>query len=65
MKASEALLRAIASEGGQIDGPTMDAWLGKLLKAGFIEKAPDFSYKLTDSAVKWLGTKGVEVRKTP
>jgi DNA-binding PadR family transcriptional regulator len=63
MKASEALLRAIASEGGQVSSPTIDDWLGKLLKAGFLTKAPDFSYKLTDSAVKWLATKGVKVNE--
>jgi hypothetical protein len=61
MKASEALLRAIAAEGGQIDGPTMDAWLGQLIKAGFLEKAPDFKYSLTEPAIKWLEKKGVKV----
>jgi Mn-dependent DtxR family transcriptional regulator len=61
MKASEALLRAIAAEGGKISGPTMDDWLGKLIKAGFLEKAPEFSYKLTENAVKWLDKKGVKV----
>ncbi|XJZ25967.1 hypothetical protein ACF5W4_11195 [Bacillota bacterium Lsc_1132] len=61
MKASEALLRAIASEGGQIDGPKMDEWLGQLLKAGLLEKAPDFKYKLTEPAVRFLQKKGVNV----
>lgn len=63
MKASEALLRAIAAEGGKIDGPTMDGWLGKLIQAGFLNKAPNFQYELTPAAVKFLESKGVQVKK--
>lgn len=59
MKASEALLRAIAAEGGAIDSPTMDKWLGQLLKAGFLTKEPDFKYQLSEPAIQWLKTKGV------
>lgn len=61
MKASEALLRAIAAEGGKVDGPKMDEWLGQLLKAGFLEMTDDFTYQLTEPAVRWLKGKGVNV----
>lgn len=63
MKASEALLRAIAAEGGTIDATQLDEWVGKLIAAGFVKKAPNFRYTLTDSAVIWLKGKGVELPK--
>ncbi|MED3571943.1 hypothetical protein [Cytobacillus praedii] len=62
MKASEALLRCIASVGGTIDSTQLDVWLGQLLKAGLIRKgeAP-FTYTLTDTAKGFLQKKGVQI----
>lgn len=61
MKGSEALLRAIASEGGTIDGTQLDVWLGKLHKAGFLEKGDNFTWVLSDKAKTFLKSKGVNV----
>ena len=60
MKASEALLRCIASVGGTISGTQLDEWLGQLLKAGLIQKGTQpFTYELTDTAKGFLKKKGV------
>jgi hypothetical protein len=61
VKASEALLRCIANEGGTIDGPQVDVWLGQLHKAGFLEKGPNFTWVLSDKAKVFLKQKGVTV----
>lgn len=60
MKASEALLRAIASNGGKLQPAQLDDWLTQLLKAGLIKKgeAP-FTYELTSTAKVFLQKKGV------
>ncbi len=64
MKGSEALLRAIANEGGQINALQLDEWLGKLLAAGFLNKnstEDNFYYELTDKSKEFLRKKGVEI----
>lgn len=61
MKASEALLRCIAAEGGTIDGTRPQEWIGKLYEAGLLEKGDNFTWKLTDQAKDFLRRKGVEV----
>jgi hypothetical protein len=61
MKGSEALLRAINTAGGTIDGVQVDKWLGQLVDAGLLEIAPGFQYKLTETAQLFLQKKGVDV----
>lgn len=61
MKASEALLRCIAAEGGTIDATQLDVWLGKLYEAGLLEKGDNFTWKLTDQAKNFLRKKGVTI----
>lgn len=62
MKGSEALLRAIAANGGMLGPAQLDEWLGQLLKAGLITKgeAP-FTYELTAAARGFLQKKGVNI----
>lgn len=60
MKSSEALLRAIAANGGKLEPCQLDDWLGQLLKAGLIKKGElPFTYELTDTAKGFLQKKGV------
>lgn len=62
MKSSEAILRAIAANGGSLGPAQLDEWLGQLFKAGLIEKGEDpFTYNLTDTAKGFLLKKGVTV----
>jgi len=64
MKSSEALLRAIANEGGQINALQLDEWLGKLLAAGLLGKKAtedSFYYELTDKSKVYLRKKGVKI----
>jgi hypothetical protein len=62
MKSSEALLRAIAANGGQLGPAQLDDWLGQLLKAGLIKKSEaPFTYELTSTAKGFLLKKGVDV----
>jgi len=61
MKGSEAILRAIANEGGTIDAFRLEEWIVMLLKAGLIEKGERFTYHLTEPAKQFLRKKGVEI----
>lgn len=62
MKSSEALLRAIAANGGRLGPAQLDEWLKQLLKAGLVQKgAQPFTYELTETAKGFLQKKGVVV----
>lgn len=66
MKGSEALLRAIASEGGEVPAIRVEEWLGQLHKAGFLEPVQKedknvFYWKLSEKSKAFLKKKGVEV----
>ncbi|WP_368900745.1 hypothetical protein [Oceanobacillus oncorhynchi] len=66
MKGSEALIRAIANVGGEIPATKIEEWLGQLVKADLLEmdsREDDnaYYYKLTESAIKFLEKKGVEI----
>jgi DNA-binding PadR family transcriptional regulator len=66
MKGSEAILRAVANEGGKIAAVQVDTWVGLLVKAGFLdieaqEEGDVFYYQLTPKAKQLLRSKGVKV----
>lgn len=64
MKSSEAIIRAIANEGGRIPAVQFDKWLGQLVAAGFLQKETikdEFYYSLTDPAKEFLRKKGVRL----
>lgn len=66
MKGSEALLRAIASAGGDVSSLQFDRWISQLLKAGLLEKDvreddDPFHYKLTEKSKIFLRKKGVNI----
>lgn len=68
MKASEALLRAIASNGNEIPAVQLDQWFGELEKARLITRVIKddknvFYWKLTDAAIAFLKKKGVEINE--
>lgn len=66
MKGSEALLRAIASAGGEIPATQLDVWMGKLVDSKFVSKevrddGEVFYYSLTEKSKLFLRKKGVKV----
>lgn len=64
MKSSEAVLRAIAAEGGTITGPRALAWIKELKRAGYLEPGDGYSWVLTEKARTYLSSKGVEMQET-
>ncbi len=67
MKGSEAIIRAIANVGGEISATKIENWLEQLVKADLLkmnsrEDDNVFYYKLTESAIRFLEKKGVEVQ---
>lgn len=66
MKGSEALLRAIATEGGEVPAIRIEEWMATLHKAGFLEAVQKednnvFYWKLSEKSKSFLKKKGVEV----
>lgn len=65
MKASEAILKIIETQGGEVDSLQFTIWLGQLWKAGYLE--PDYRdkeegrvyYRLTEKAEEHLKHKGL------
>ncbi|MCY9334093.1 hypothetical protein MOF01_07975 [Bacillus spizizenii] len=63
MKGSEALLRAIAAEGGTVAAVRLDEWMKMLQKSGFVNARMNqddnlFYWELTDKAKVLLKKKG-------
>ncbi|MDU0154011.1 hypothetical protein [Bacillus cabrialesii] len=63
MKGSEALLRAIAAEGGTVASVRLDEWMKLLQKSGFVKARMNqddnlFYWELTDKAKIFLEKKG-------
>lgn len=63
MKGSEALLRAIAAEGGTVAAVRLDEWMKLLQKSGFVKAQMNqddnlFYWELTDKAKIFLEKKG-------